>query len=136
MKFLLIVSLIVSAPIAVIAWLINAIIYILFRWIPGIGIYVSMPFQTVSLLLSSPFMITLYRLGWIKGRTNFSDRVYETDRLRTYKVMLKSGDAELILNAKEGLLSMAQNGNVRACKELLKQQPTGTKDKPCRKEGD
>lgn len=64
LKMLLILSLIVTAPIAAVAWLVNAIVYILFRWIPIIGKFISMPFQTIDLLLELPFILTIEKLGW------------------------------------------------------------------------
>lgn len=65
-KILMVLSLVITAPIATVAWLVNAIIYILFRWIPIIGKYVSAPFQTIALLLEFPFIMTLEKLGWRK----------------------------------------------------------------------
>lgn len=68
LKMLLILSLIVTAPIAAVAWLVNAIIYILFRWIPIIGEFISTPFQLLSLLLETPFILTIEKLGWANSK--------------------------------------------------------------------
>lgn len=68
LKLLLILSLIVTAPIAAVAWLVNAIIYILFRWIPIIGEFISTPFQLLSLLLETPFILTIEKLGWANSK--------------------------------------------------------------------
>ncbi|GHV02003.1 hypothetical protein FACS1894211_12700 [Clostridia bacterium] len=119
-KILLCFSLVITAPIAAISWLVNAIIYILFRWIPIIGKYISTPFQTISILIETPFILTAYKLGWTSPKRAVSDRLYNTNKLQTYKAMMDSGEPELIKYAEEGLLEMAKTGDVKACKELLR----------------